>query len=432
MGKQYEELGITDAFMFAKVMSNKEICKPVLEQILNIKIRDIEYLDYEETIQIAPGSKSIRLDIYVEDDKNTVFNLEMQTTNYEELPKRSRYYQDIIGLKLIEKGQSYDILKTSYVIFICTFDFFEKNRSIYEFENICVDDSDIKLNDGTHKIFLNTKGNRDGISEELQMLLDYFDGREPESQLAKDIDRKVFEARNNKQWRREYMSYQMELDRQYRNGREEGIKEGMEKGSELATENINKLLKILIVEKKYDEIEKISENKEYQKELMKKYNVKKEITYKLQKGVSVATSTPTIYIVDKEGKIQFVTDEISQMLTKLYDLQYEKEEIIRQMADNYLKEKYQSGEKPLLVYFAMDGCSDCEAANPIIEGEKIQDKYQVVTIYREKDKGKEIIDTYSLLKRVYEITWYPSFVILDKETRIIGETPLQELETLLL
>ncbi|MBD9202343.1 MAG: hypothetical protein EGQ18_04425 [Eubacterium ventriosum] len=42
--------------------------------------------------QIAPGSKSIRLDIYVEDDKNTVFNLEMQTTNCEELPKRSRYY----------------------------------------------------------------------------------------------------------------------------------------------------------------------------------------------------------------------------------------------------------------------------------------------------------------------------------------------------
>ena len=38
-------------------------------------------------------------------------------------------------------------------------------------------------------------------------------------------------------------------------------------------ENINKLLKILIVEKKYDEIEKISENKEYQKELMKKYNI---------------------------------------------------------------------------------------------------------------------------------------------------------------
>ena len=88
-----------------------------------------------------------------------------------------------------------------------------------------------------------------------------YDGREPESQLAKDIDRKVFEARNNKQWRREYMSYQMELDKQFRNGREEGM------------DNISKLLKLLVSEKKYDEIEKISEDKEYQKELLKKYKI---------------------------------------------------------------------------------------------------------------------------------------------------------------
>lgn len=44
--------------MFAKVMSDKEICKATLEQILNIKIRDIKYLDYEETIQVAPSEGS--------------------------------------------------------------------------------------------------------------------------------------------------------------------------------------------------------------------------------------------------------------------------------------------------------------------------------------------------------------------------------------
>ena len=48
--------------------------------------------------------------------------------------KRSRYYQGIIDLNMIEKGESYDILKESYVIFICTFDFFEKGRSVYEFD----------------------------------------------------------------------------------------------------------------------------------------------------------------------------------------------------------------------------------------------------------------------------------------------------------
>ena len=132
--KKYEELDITDPFIFAKVMSEKELCKPLLENILNIKIRDIVYVDYEETIQMTAKSKGIRLDIYVEDDNNTVFNIEMQTTTYKELPKRSRYYQGIIDLNMIEKGESYDILKESYVIFICTFDFFEKGRSVYEFD----------------------------------------------------------------------------------------------------------------------------------------------------------------------------------------------------------------------------------------------------------------------------------------------------------
>ena len=113
---------------FAKVMSDKRLCKPLLESILNIKIRDIKYVDYEETIQMTVKSKGIRLDIYVEDDNNTVFNLEMQTTTYKELPKRSRYYQGIIDLNMIEKGESYDILKESYVIFICTFDFLKKEE----------------------------------------------------------------------------------------------------------------------------------------------------------------------------------------------------------------------------------------------------------------------------------------------------------------
>ena len=126
--KKYEELDITDPFIFAKVMSEKELCKPLLENILNIKIRDIVYVDYEETIQMTAKSKGIRLDIYVEDDDNTVFNLEMQTTTYKELPKRSRYYQGIIDLNMIEKGESYDILKESYVIFICTFDFLKKEE----------------------------------------------------------------------------------------------------------------------------------------------------------------------------------------------------------------------------------------------------------------------------------------------------------------
>ena len=275
--KKYEELDITDPFIFAKVMSEKELCKPLLENILNIKIRDIVYVDYEETIQMTAKSKGIRLDIYLEDDDNTVFNLEMQTTTYKELPKRLRYYQGIIDLNMIEKGESYDILKESYVIFICTFDFFEKGRSVYEFENVCLEDSEIKLNDGTHKIFLNTKGDKSDINKELKSLLEYFDGSEPESELTRKIDRKVIAARKNERWRREYMSLQMEMNLKYR----EGLKAGEEKGRALGQsegkietqKNINRLNKILLSEKRYDDLEKSAQDIEYQNKLMKEYDI---------------------------------------------------------------------------------------------------------------------------------------------------------------
>ena len=73
------------------------------------------------------------------------------------------------------------------------------------------------------------------------------------------------------------MSYQMELNQQYRNGRaegiEQGIEQGMKQGVQQATEDINKLIKVLLSQKKYDELEKSTKDSEYQKELMKKYNI---------------------------------------------------------------------------------------------------------------------------------------------------------------
>ena len=69
----------------------------------------------------------------------------------------------------------------------------------------------------------------------------------------------------------------MELNQQYKNGRaegiEQGIEQGMKQGVQQATDNINKLIKVLLSQKKYDELEKMSEDKEYQNELMKKYNI---------------------------------------------------------------------------------------------------------------------------------------------------------------
>ena len=62
----------------------------------------------------------------------------MQVVNKKELLKRSRYYQIMIGLDEIEKGQIYKDLKYNIVIFICKFDPFGKSLPRYTFENICI------------------------------------------------------------------------------------------------------------------------------------------------------------------------------------------------------------------------------------------------------------------------------------------------------
>ena len=220
--KKYEELDITDPFIFAKVMSEKELCKPLLENILNIKIRDIVYVDYEETIQMTAKSKGIRLDIYVEDDDNTVFNLEMQTTTYKELPKRSRYYQGIIDLNMIEKGESYDILKESYVIFICTFDPFGEGRHIYTFCNTCQENTSLTLNDDAVKIVLNTKGTIDDVSPEMKRILDYIEGKGASDTFTRELENAVQSVRQNEDWRRDYMTLQQEYQERFQEGKIEG------------------------------------------------------------------------------------------------------------------------------------------------------------------------------------------------------------------
>ena len=89
--KAWEDLKIIDDFLFGKVMRNPELCKRMLEIILNIKIERIEYPDEQKVIDIAVDAKSVRLDIYVMDEQHTVYDVEMQTTNRDDLPRRSRY-----------------------------------------------------------------------------------------------------------------------------------------------------------------------------------------------------------------------------------------------------------------------------------------------------------------------------------------------------
>ena len=191
--------------MFGAVMRDPRLCKPLLELVLDVKIRKIEYPELQKTLNERYGSKIIRLDVYVEDEAGTVYDVEIQTEAKKGLPKRTRYYQGVFDLHILEKGEDYTALRKSFVIFICTYDPFGKDRCVYTFENHCREDLSIALGDEATKIILNTKGSVGEISDELRDLLRYMDGLAPDSAYTKELDRAIAEVRTDEKWRREYM-----------------------------------------------------------------------------------------------------------------------------------------------------------------------------------------------------------------------------------
>ncbi|MFR1424811.1 MAG: Rpn family recombination-promoting nuclease/putative transposase [Clostridium sp.] len=228
--KNYDELELKDDFMFGMVMRNPKYVKPFLEAILKIKIRKVVYPESQKAIDLSANAKGVRLDVYVEDDQNTVFNLEMQTTHKKDLPKRMRYYQGMIDLNILNKGESYCNLKKSYVIFICTFDPFGEGRHIYTFCNTCQENTSLTLNDDAVKIVLNTKGTIDDVSPEMKRILDYIEGKGASDTFTRELENAVQSVRQNEDWRRDYMTLQQEYQERFQEGKEEGWLEGRREG----------------------------------------------------------------------------------------------------------------------------------------------------------------------------------------------------------
>ena len=251
--KIWENLTIADNFIFQKVMRKKRLCKRLIEKILHIKIRKIMFPETEKGINVRRDSKSVRLDVYVEDDKGTLYDIEMQTTDYAdpaELPKRTRYYQAMMDMDVLNKGEFYTKLRKTYIILICTFDPFDRNLSQYTFRETCAEDATLEMGDETTKIFLNSKGKREGIDSDLAAFLDYIEGKAPKGKFTETIADAVEVAKENKEMKVEYMTYYMELRRREERGMEKGMekgrKEGMEKGRMEALKSlvVSKLLSL--------------------------------------------------------------------------------------------------------------------------------------------------------------------------------------------
>ena len=226
----YSELSFTNDFVFCSVLRrNKSLCMELIGLLLDIRVKDIRYINSQQTIEAGDDSRGIRLDVYVEGD-DTVFDLEMQTTFDPGLAKRCRYYQSLIDQGLIHKGEDYQELRRSYVVFICLSDPFRSNLSQYHFRKACKEMPGLFLDDGAETVFFNASGNRAGISRDLSNFLDYLMTGKAVDPLTDSIEEDVRKTTGSAEWRKEYMTLAMRDRDNQRIGREQGLAEGRQEG----------------------------------------------------------------------------------------------------------------------------------------------------------------------------------------------------------
>ena len=230
--KEFQNATIQNDFVFCKTMQNTKLCAEVLRLFLQDSIK-IKQITPQSTIDNFLKSKAVRLDVLVEDYEGNHYDLEMQVVTKDSIAKRMRMYQASIDVSTFEKGKNYKDAKKTIIIFICMSDPIAKGLPIYNFKNICEEDSSIILDDGTKKIIVapqnwaNVKNN-----DTLKALLKYLWDGSKTDKFTEALDMQVAEIKYDKVISNDSLSYYFKMCDAKEIGREEGMKKGMKKGRE--------------------------------------------------------------------------------------------------------------------------------------------------------------------------------------------------------
>ena len=223
-----QDLHLTNDFLFCKTMQDKEVLIAFLAEILpNEHIRDLNYLSIQETIDPKYDQKSVVLDVCAKDQNGTIYNIEMQNEN-KKIFKRLRYYQSVIDVDELLKGQPYGALPKRYIIMLCDFDLLKNNRYIYTVVSKCLE-TNTKIQDGTMEILVNINGKIGKISRALKEFLAYVRHTRPivsdgcKSKLVQLASKRVYHVKNDGRIKEEYMGLYMRDDDMREEGKIEGI-----------------------------------------------------------------------------------------------------------------------------------------------------------------------------------------------------------------
>ena len=155
--KQIQAMNLFDDIFTSVVFKDEGACLHLVRQLMQNPRLNIITFRTQDAIPMLI-SKSPRLDITAEDDKGTLYEIEIQRLEEPAPARRVRYYSSVMDSELLRKGVSYDKLPEVYLFYISEEDIWRNGQTVYHVQqSLSLGKKQIPYDNGLHTIYVNAE-----------------------------------------------------------------------------------------------------------------------------------------------------------------------------------------------------------------------------------------------------------------------------------
>ena len=233
MLKDLEQLTLLSDVFMSVVLSDLGACQHVVRILTGdheIRLKSVR-TQYVISKAVTRGA---RLDVLAEEQKSTLYHLEIENTDTMDHPRRTRFYGALTDSELLRKGAGYSALPDRRIFYISRTDTWKKGYTIYE-EEKRFRQTGLLHEDGAHVTYVNAAVD-DG--SRIAKLMRYFRTADPFDDSEGALSKRV-RFLKTEEGGREIMCEIMEKIRE--EGRKEGRKSGFLESSRKTALNLNRM-----------------------------------------------------------------------------------------------------------------------------------------------------------------------------------------------
>lgn len=145
---------LLDDDFFTKCFEGDTECIELILQIVldkqDLKVVDVRTQVFVENLL----NRSVRLDVLATNSVGHKFNIEIQRADKGAGRKRARYNSSMMDANLLEKGEDFEVLPETFVVFITENDVIGKGQPLYRIER-CFLETGESFDDGSHILYVN-------------------------------------------------------------------------------------------------------------------------------------------------------------------------------------------------------------------------------------------------------------------------------------